>query len=137
MLFGCYIPDAMCIPYKHAPVYSFFPSHICRIHPCDLAGTCYQHFWQNDQDLYHLAVVIQGWNIYQNKSQHRKLTLKKGILLLLLLGIEPTTFQPRVQPSNTELPLPRIILLPPFADTLAIREFVFSFFTNPLLLFAT
>ena len=41
-----------------------------------------------------------GWNGYQNKSQHRKLTLEKKILPPLLQGFEPTTFRSRVQRSN-------------------------------------
>ena len=41
-----------------------------------------------------------GWNGHQIKSQHRKLTLEKKILLPLLPGFELTTFQSRVQCSN-------------------------------------
>ena len=35
--------------------------------------------------------VTWGWHGYQNKSQHRKLTLEKKILLLLLPGLEPVS----------------------------------------------
>ena len=57
-----------------------------------LAVTCHLHFWQNDWDLLCVTAVIWGWNGYQNKSQHSKLTLEKKIILLLLLGLEPATF---------------------------------------------
>ena len=33
-----------------------------------LAVTCHLHFWQNDQDVLHGAMVTQGWNEYQNNS---------------------------------------------------------------------
>ena len=66
-------------------------SQICRVHMC-LAVTSHLHFWQNDWDLLHATAVTQGWDGYQNKIQHRKLTLEKKIILLLLLGLEPETF---------------------------------------------
>ena len=65
-----------------------------------LAVTCHLHFWQNDRDLLHATGVTQVWNGYWSKSQHRKLTLEKKILLLLLQGFKPTTFQSWVQCSN-------------------------------------
>ena len=65
-----------------------------------LAVTCHLHFWQNDRDFLRATVVTQGWNGYRNKSQHRKLTLEKKILLLFLQGFRPATFQSRVQHSN-------------------------------------
>ena len=46
------------------------------------------------------AVVTRGWNGYQNKSQHRKLTMEKKILPPLLQGFEPATFRSRVRRSN-------------------------------------
>ena len=45
-------------------------------------------------------VLTRGWNEYKNKSQHRKLTLEKKVLLPLLQGFEPTTFQSRIWCSN-------------------------------------
>ena len=54
---------------------------------------CHLHFWQNDWDLLLATAVKQDWNGYQNKSQHRKLTMKKKNLLMLLLGLKPRTFQ--------------------------------------------
>ena len=68
----------------------FIWSHIPRVHMC-LAVTCCQHFWQNDQDILHATAITQGWNGYQNKNQHRKLTLEKKNLLLLLPGLKPET----------------------------------------------
>ena len=35
-------------------------------------------------NILHATAVTWGWNGYQNKSQHRKLTLQKKIILLLL-----------------------------------------------------
>ena len=61
------------------------------VHVC-LASTCLLHLWQNDWDLLRATAVTWGWNGYQNKSQHSKLTLEKKIILLLLLGLEPPTF---------------------------------------------
>ena len=49
--------------------------------------------------LLHATAVTQGWNRYQNKSQHRKLTLGKK-LLPLVLGLEPRTFWSQVQHSK-------------------------------------
>ena len=74
-------------------------SHIRKVYAC-LAVTCHLHFWQNDRDLLCATVVTRGWNGYQNKSQHRKSTLEKKILLPLQQGFEPATFQSRVRRSN-------------------------------------
>ena len=63
---------------------------------CVLAITCHLHFWQNDQDLLYATAVTWWWNEYRSKSQHRKLTLEKKILQLLLVGFEPVTFQSQV-----------------------------------------
>ena len=65
-----------------------------------LAVTCLMHFWQNDRDLLRAAAVTRGWNGYRNKSQHRKSTLEKKILLPPLHGFEPATFRSRVRRSN-------------------------------------
>ena len=81
--------QVLCTTYNHAPVQChFIQSHICRVHVC-LAVTCHLHFWQNDRDLLHATAVTRGWNRYRNKSQHRKLTLEKKILLQPLQGLEP------------------------------------------------
>ena len=78
----------------------FIQSTISKVHAY-LAVTCYLHFWQTDQDLLRAtAVTWEGWNGYQNKSQHKKLTLEKKIIPPLLRGFEPVTFQSRVQRSN-------------------------------------
>ena len=83
-------------------------SHIRRVHVCS-AVTRHLHFWQNDLDLLRASSVTRGWDGYRNKSQHRKLTLEKTILPLLLRGLEPGTFRPRARSDTltTELrPLP-------------------------------
>ena len=83
--------QVLCTPYNHAPCH-FMQSHIRKVYAC-LAVTCHLHFWQNDWDLLCATVVTRGWNGYLNKSQHRKSTLEKKILPLLLQGFEPATFQ--------------------------------------------
>ena len=88
----------LCTPYNHAPCH-FMQSHIHKVYAC-LAVTCHLHFWQDDRDLLRATAVTQGWNGYRNRSQHRKLTLEKKILLPLPQGFKPATFQSRVRPSN-------------------------------------
>ena len=48
----------------------------------------------------HATAVTRGWNGYRNKSQHRKSTMEKKILLPFLQGFKPATFQSRVRRSN-------------------------------------
>ena len=106
-LFGCYMADAMwnccrlsafCVHHTtmHHVMSLHAKPHASRVHTC-LAITCHQHFWQSDHDLFHATVVRLGWNRYRNKSQHRKLTQEKKILLPIL---EPVTFWSWVQRSN-------------------------------------
>ena len=78
----------------------FTGSHICTVHVC-LAVTCHLHLRQNEQDLLCATAVTQGWNGYRNKSQHRKLTLKKKILPPLLTGLKPS--RSCVRHSTTDL----------------------------------
>ena len=79
----------------------FIRSRICRMHVC-LSVTCHLHIWQNDRDLLCAAAVT--WGGKDTKiSQHKKLTLKKTILPLLVLELEPKTLQSRVHCSTTEL----------------------------------
>ena len=82
----------------------FIQNHMGRVYVC-LAVTCHLHFWHNDQDLLRASAVIRGWNGYRNKSQHRKLTLEKKILLP---GLKPGTFWSQVWHSNHwAIPTPR------------------------------
>ena len=105
-------------PYNHTPCH-FMQSHIRKVYAC-LAVTCHLHLRQNDQDLLCVTVVTRGWNEYRSKSQNRKLTLGKKILLPLLQGFEPVTFQPWVRHSNHwaipapkwQIALPRITTSP-------------------------
>ena len=95
----------LCTPYNHAPVYSITSCEatcIRRLHMC-LDVTCHLRFWQNDRDLLRATAVTRGWNVNQNKSQHRKLTLEKTILPSLLSGLEPATFLSRGRRCTTEL----------------------------------
>ena len=84
--------------FYHAPCH-FMQRHIHKVHVC-LAVTCHLHFWQNDWDLLHATAVTWEWNRYRNKSHHRKSTLEKKILPLLLQGFEPATFQSWVWRSS-------------------------------------
>ena len=63
----------------------FMQSHIPKVYAC-LTVTCHLHFLLNDQDLLCATAVTRGWNGYQNKSQHRKLTLEKKIILPKVLS---------------------------------------------------
>ena len=77
-----------------------------------LAVTCHLHFWQNDQDILCATVITRGWNRYWNKSQHRKLTLEKKILLLLKQGLKPAILQSQAQRSiHWAIPTPSILFL--------------------------
>ena len=92
------LAQVLCTPYNHAPCH-FMQSHICKVYAC-LAVTCHLHVWQNDQELIRATAVTWGWNRYRNKNQHRKLTLENKILLPLLQGFKPVTFQSWVRRSN-------------------------------------
>ena len=74
-------------------------SHIRKVYVC-LAVTCHLHFWQNDRGLLLATAVTRRWNGYWNKSQHKKLTLEKKILLPLQQEFEPATFRSRVRRCN-------------------------------------
>ena len=93
--------QVLCTPFNHAPWLQchFIQSHIGRVYVC-LGVTCRLHFWQNDRDLLRATAVTRGWSWDRNKSQYRKLTLEKNILLPLLPGLEPGTFRSRVRRSN-------------------------------------
>ena len=119
-LFGCYTADATwnccCLGASYAYTIQpgvasqcqFMQSHIRRMYVCSVV-TRQLHFWQNDRDLLRANSVARGWNGYRNKSQHRKLTMEKKILPLLLRGLEPGTFRSRARSDTvtTELcPLP-------------------------------
>ena len=73
----------------HAQVYSpFIRRHIRRVHVLlFLAVTCHLHFRQNDRDLSRATAVTRGWNGYRNKSQHRKLTLEKNKIKIIIIII--------------------------------------------------
>ena len=102
--------QVLCTPYNHAPCH-FMQSHIRKVYEC-LAVTCHLHFWQNDRGLLRATAVTRGWNGYRNKSQHRKSTLEKNILLPLLQGFEPATFRSRVRRSNHwPIPAPCMAIL--------------------------
>ena len=63
----------------HKFTVSLYSSRIRRVPVC-LAVTCHLHLWQNDRDLLRATAVTRGWNLYRNKSQHRKLTPEKKII---------------------------------------------------------
>ena len=93
---NCCRLGAFCV---HHTTMHFMQSHIRKVYAC-LAVTCHLRFWQDDRDLLRATAVTQGWNGYQNKSPHRKLTLEKKILPPPLQGFEPANFQSRVRRSN-------------------------------------
>ena len=58
------------------------------------------------------TAVTQEWNSFRNNSQHRKLSLEKKILLPLLQGFDPVTFQSWVRHCNRwSIPTPRVWML--------------------------
>ena len=72
---------------------------------CDLLPNC--DLWQNEREFLRATTETRGCNGYRNKSQHRKSTLEKKIIPLLLRGFEPTTFQSRVlRSSHLAIPAP-------------------------------
>ena len=83
----------------HTIMHHFMQSYIRKVYVC-LAVTCHLHLSQNDRDLLRAIAVTRGWNEYRNKSQHRKLTLEKKILPLLMQGFELPTFQSWGRRSN-------------------------------------
>ena len=95
----------LCTLYNHAPCH-FIQSHILRVHAC-LAGTCHLHFWQNDRDLLRVTAVTRGWNGYRNKSQHRKLTMRRNFSRRSCRDSNPRPFNHESGALTTELsPLP-------------------------------
>ena len=64
-------------------------NHIPKVYVC-LAVTCHFHFLLNDRDLLPATAVVGGGggvrNRYQSKSQYRKLTLEKKIILPKILS---------------------------------------------------
>ena len=63
---------------------------------------CNLHIWQNDGGLLRATAVTCGGTDTE-KGQHRKLTLEKKILLLLLPGLKLTTFRSQVGRFTSEL----------------------------------
>ena len=79
------LAQVLCTLFNHA--------WVCSVVSCKAThvGCTCQQFWQNDQKLSHVAVVTWGCNRYGSKGLHRKLTLEKKILPLLLLGLKTVT----------------------------------------------
>ena len=86
------LPQFLCTPYNCAPVYSLTLFKATYVGCMCVNVTCHLHLWQNDQNILHATAVMWGWNGYQSKGQHNKLTLKNNIFPLLLLGLESKTF---------------------------------------------
>ena len=84
----------LCTPYNHAPCHfmHFMQSYICKVH-VRLVVTCHRHFWQNDREILRATAVTREWNGYQNKTQHRKVTLGKNIIPPLLPYLSVTPLQ--------------------------------------------
>ena len=94
----------LCTPYNHAPSH-FMQSHIRKVYAC-LAVTCHLCFWQNDRGLLRATAVTRRWNGYQNKSQHRKLTLEKKLSRCSSKDSNPRPFHHESGDLNTELSPP-------------------------------
>ena len=116
----------LCTHYNHAPCH-FMQSPVCKVHVC-LVVPCHLHVWQNDWDCFCATAVTQGWNGYQNKCQHRKLTIEKIIFPLLLRRLKPRTFQSRVQCSNHwAIPTPQTYFEPGLSKKKKKKLFKLSF----------
>ena len=82
----------------------FIQSHIPKVH-ASLAVTCHLHFWQNDRDLLRATAVTRVWNGYRNKSQYKKLTLRRKFARLSYLDSNPRPFNHESGALTTELSL--------------------------------
>jgi len=91
-------------PYNHTWVYRVTSCKATHIQCMCLVVTCHLHFWQNNWNFLRATVATWGWNEYQNRNQHKKLTMEKKILPLLLPGLETTTLCSWVWCSTSELP---------------------------------
>ena len=72
--------------------FSAFCVHHTTMHPV----TCHLHFWQSDLDLLCATAITLRWNGYRNKSNHRKLNMKKkmnspAVPAGIRRGFEPAT----------------------------------------------
>ena len=93
----------LCTSYNHVPCH-YMQSHVHKVHAY-LAVTCHPHFWQNDLGLLHATAVTRGWNGYQNKCQHSKVTLEKKILCRSCRDSNPRPFDHESGTLSTELSL--------------------------------
>ena len=94
----------LCTPYNHAPVYSVTTKGAC-VFSCILPPALSAEwlgsficFWGN--------TGVEG---YQNKSQHRKLTLEKKILLLLCQDSNPWPFITSLVLNHWAIPAPQVL----------------------------
>ena len=92
---------SVCTIQHYTMLHHFMQSHILRVHVC-LAVTCHCTSGRMTGILA-CYCITQGWNTLQNKSQHRKLTLELKILLPLLLGLKPVTFNHKSGAQNAAL----------------------------------
>ena len=98
----------VCHTTMHQFTVSSYSNPHTQVHSC-LAITCHLYFYQTDCDVLDATAATQAWSRHQNKSQHRKLMLKKKILRQFLPGSKPIACQSHVQHSTTELfPLPSV-----------------------------
>jgi len=104
----------LCTPCNHAPCH-FMQSHIHKVHAYLASTTC--TFGRMTRAFYVLLWEHGVEWIYQNKSQHGRLTLEKKILPPLLQGLKPTAFQSQVRRSNHGA-------IPRFKDTQSSRTYI-------------
>ena len=101
-LFGCFMAGAtwnaavsgqvLRTPFNHPQFTVSLHSKPHRLGVCVFSCYLLSALLAEWPDLLRATAVTQGWNGYQNKSWHRKLTLEKKILLPLLPGLKPRTF---------------------------------------------
>ena len=106
------LPSRRKLCVHHTTVHQFTVSphsKIGRVRMC-LAVTCHLHSWQNGLDLLRATATTRVWGGSWNKSQHRKLTLKRKIRPPLPRGPEPGTFRSRLRRSN-HWPIPAPLTL--------------------------
>ena len=105
------LAHVLCTPYNLAPVYLKTHTKGSFVFSCNLPAALFAEL----SGFVCATAVTQGWNKYWNKSQHRKLTMEKKILPLLLLGLKSLTLWLQVQHFTTKLSLLPILMCCIFA----------------------
>ena len=94
----------LCTPYNHAPVYSVTTKGAC-VFSCILPPALSAE-WLGSFICFGGNTGVEG---YRNKSQHRKLTLEKKILLLLCQDSNPWPFITSLVLNHWAIPAPQVL----------------------------